>query len=188
MADRTYAFKTGMPPITFLDRKDPQAHSSAELLEIAKTMVIEEFRKHGTINPTFMFDNPPGGYTTSMQTAWTDTAEKAGVALAVRKMLEFIKAERYAIITEAWYVSVEVDKDTSAGEAYRDATKGPLPSEHPDRKECITIIVWGSGPEPLGHMFEIKRRVNSRPVLVDSKLNPDGLIDMRFGKLNPTRN
>lgn len=177
------------PPIKFLVRKDPQAKTSAELLEIAKKLVAEEFAKKGEIPPTFMFDNPLGGHTSAMQVWWNGTAQKRASGMLLRKLLEEISAERYAIITEAWFVSAKVKKDQTAGEAYKAYTDLKLaPSEHPDRKECITVIVWGPETEPLTHVFYIKRRPNSRPVLVDAddwnNLAGGQMIDMTFGKLH----
>lgn len=166
----------------FLSRHDPRTNSAAELFATAQKVAKEEFWKHGKILPTFLFDNEPGGYTSAVQLPWRDNKEKHAVSYAIKKTLEAFGADRYAVITEAWYYSQNAKSADSAWDSFRN---NPPPSEHPDRKECVTIFVYDRSTPPLSCLLPIIRRPNSRPKLGDPEHadGGDGLIDMTFGAL-----
>lgn len=170
------------PPLRFLRRFDPPAATSQELLKVATSAAKDIFYKNGEIvSGTFMFHNPPGEFTSTCEFGWRSTSEKLKVAYTVRKMLEMVGAERYAVISEVWYYSTSA-KDRTMADIQRN---DPAPSQHPDRKEGVMVLVRDRTDTPLSSFFDIKRRINAKPMLVDhldhSKVSE--LVDMTFGKL-----
>lgn len=171
-----------LPPLRFLRRFDPPAATSEELLKVATAAAKDIFYKNGEIiSGTFMFDNPPGGFTSACAIPWSDTSSKLRVAYSVRKMLETIGIERYAVMSEVWYYSTSA-KDRTMADIQRN---DPVPSEHPDRKEGVMVLVRDRTDTPLSSFFDIKRRINAKPMLVEypDQDKVSELVDMTFGKL-----
>lgn len=177
-----------MPPeMKFLRRFDPPANTSEELLKVATAAAKDIFYKNQQIvSGTFMFYNPLGNFTSICELPWSNTAEKRKVAYTFRKTMEAAEADRYAVMSEVWYYTTSAKARTFAQIQRED----PAPSEHPDRKEGVMILVRDRTDVPLGAFFDIKRRINARPVLVehmDTNKLAD-LDDMTFGKLYPAIN
>lgn len=176
----------GMPEMRFLTRHDPQAHSDQELLEIAKTLATEEFEKDGDLPPTFMFDNPPGQFTSAFQTVWGGNNEKHAIARTVCKMFSIIGAERYAIIIEMWFLMQKHEPGTTAKEAQE---RMGLPSQSPDLREGVLIVVHGEGNRPLSFLYEIIRPEGRKPHLIPRPEMAKGgeFIDMTFAPAPATK-
>lgn len=171
-----------LPPFRYLTRHDRQAHSSRDLLELAKTVASEIFSNDGEIPPTFLFDNPAGNFTSACQIAWGDNESKKRVAYAMRRALEAMDCERYAVITEVWVTQKKLDKNKNIEEAIEEEAP---PSKHPDRQEGVMILVRDRTDMPLSYMFKIIRPTNKEPSLekyTDSE--PTDIVDLTFGKLN----
>lgn len=176
-----------MPPMIFLRRFDPAADTSEELLRVATEAAKDIFYKNKEIvSGTFMFNNPDGSYTSVCLVPWRSTAEKKQVAYSVRKSLEALGVERYAVISELWYYTTSAEDRTMAQIQRED----PTPSEHPERKEGVMVLVRDRTDTPLSAFFDIKRRVNARPMLVEyrEKEKIHDLVDMTFGKMYPKAN
>lgn len=173
-----------MPKTRFLPPGIPRAQSAQELLEIAKGTAIALFNHLGGIEPTFMFDNPPGQYTSAMQVLWQNATEKHMVAHTMRKMFEALGLTRYAVITEIWWS--EVRATGTLAEAMNSA---PRPSKDPNRKEGIIIIVHDGPDITLSAMFEIHRPAGAKPHLTEvSQKGASQFVDMTFAPVPKTKN
>lgn len=177
-----------LPTPIFLNRRDKLTKTSAEMLELAKKIATEEFWKKGKLSGAiFVFDNPPGDCTSSMLVGWRENREKHAVADAARNALRAIGAIRYAVIVEMWFLMQHTENGQSVGKLYKEMTANDMtPSQHPDRQEGVIVVVHDDTDQPLSALFDIKRRVNSRPVLAlrEQTDNFGQMIDMTFGNLH----
>lgn len=176
-----------MPPLTFLERHDPRAENMQELLEIAKKVTTDLFEADGEIKPTFLFDNPPGNFTSAMQFPWRNDNEKHAVAHCVRSMLSTLGLNRYAVICEMFFSVVRVRAGDSMSDAYKNA---PRPSENPNRSEGILISVHDvTGEKSLSACYVIERPANAKPrITLDERFNSGSFIDMTFAPVPHVKN
>jgi hypothetical protein len=77
-------------------------------------------------------------------TPWGNNREKHLVIETMRDVMREKHAAAYSMLTEAWMLRV-------TGDAAKGEYKGPMPSESPDRQECVVIMAANRDGE---HRYE----------------------------------
>lgn len=167
------------PPMRFLTRHDPRADNSIELLEIAKRLATEVFEVDGEIPATFLFDNPPGNFTSALQWGWSNDDEKHRIAYTIHQMCVQLDLPRYAVVIEMYFSTFKASPGTSMEEVQK---RMPRPRDDPNRRECILIAVHSLRGEPtVTALYVIERPESGKPRLVlDSKMSGMEFVDMTF--------
>lgn len=121
---------------------------AAELFEFTKTTAQKTFNKDGHHSPIFIIDSPTRGPMIVLA-MWDSTEEKYRVMERVRLLMKQHFANQYAFVNEMWMSKNE----------------GIAPSDDPDRKEGLMIIVESKSEQPRGGIYPIIRPKVGKPRL-----------------------
>jgi hypothetical protein len=83
-------------------------------------------------------------------TPWSTNNEKRLVIASMRQIMKETRCTAYSMLTEAWMLRV-------MGDAAKGEYKGPMPSESPDRQECVVVMAANSDGEHRYHTLETVR-------------------------------
>jgi hypothetical protein len=83
-------------------------------------------------------------------TPWGNTREKHLVIETMRDVMREKRCTAYSMLTEAWMLRV-------TGDAAKGEYKGPMPSESPDRQECVVVMAANKDGEHRYHTLETVR-------------------------------
>lgn len=124
-----------------------------DLFETMKTTSKQTFEKFGEHVPMFLA--PEAGLV--MPIPHRNMAEKRMLVSMVKAIFKEQRVTRYGFAFEAWMATIPLVHKASI-----DIGNVTLPSERPDRQECIMIITEEKGKPPITGMWLIKRNKKGR--------------------------
>lgn len=143
--------------------------NAEKLFEIARTNATRIFKETGEVLPMWHAIDGDGEHML-IPTPWNSQEEKETVVEGLRALFAIAKVQRYAMVCEAWIVEI---KTSDISEVYN-----TIPSEHPDRREVIRIIVEDRNGKTLSGQYYILRPEHGPPTLSPFQRHPD---DFDFG-------
>lgn len=128
----------------------------AEFTGFIKRTAKQSFEASGAHLPVFMID-PREGPLALVPAPWANDAEKAAYIHIAKMICAKVKAERVALVVEAWMA----------------ADIGLRAAECPDRIEVLWIVCQSrSAPAECGY-YPISRDAEGKPTLGDFKPTPE---------------
>jgi hypothetical protein len=131
-----------------VSKKKEEKSPLAVLVEFANATAEETF-KMGEHLPVWLLETEED--IQIVATPFGSYREKEAVAFFLRNVIPHLGVIRFAFITEAWTYSARADEV--------DIVNPTLPSEHPDREECVFII----GEDTNGEDMFLARMIIREP-------------------------
>ncbi len=135
------------------------------LFEIASKTVGKIFLEDGEISPMWhavaISEDDGKEYQIVIATPWCSIEEKHGAVAALREMFREHNVQRYVFVCEGWMVEV------------RKLPNEIAPSEHPDRREVITIVAEDRDGSQMSGQFYILRPEHGPAKLSPLQINDD---------------
>lgn len=123
------------------------------MLDEAKRQVPAIFAERGEHRPLMIIEAPGIGVFI-LPLDFGDTGDqKRRMMAAVRDFLQSMNAQRYIMIFEAWYTQTNVPPNADG--SLKDGEL--MPSERPDRMECILLFGEDKSGNSVGGMWQISR-------------------------------
>lgn len=146
--------------------------SKEAILEHLTNLATKMFEDTGEVMPIFILENKDG-WLLPIITPFEGDGSKETVAKLVKEKSTNIDAQHIGFMCEAWVIEA---KEGRLSEDELDGLKnGSLtPSEHPDRREVVHIVVESKDGSFVGGQFYILRPEVGKPRLSPFKKMPDG--------------